>query len=173
MAQFTIKLPDLFIVTSRGIDATVPLGTLSAEIIAELAQHGLTQKVADAASNAKAVAEETKTDIGEVTLGLMSAAVESLVKGEWTRRTGGGRVDERTRVARSIVQAAYKTKVGAKSPEYATFTGLSDADQNEKLDAWFAANEETFGPTVDAEVKARADKRDAKAKLAKKVTFDL
>lgn len=168
-----IELPASFTVMSRGVACEVSIGDLSADIIARLALHGLHQKVADAASNAKAIADEAKAPVADVTANLMAGARDGLVAGTWTQRTSGAGVDERTRVARSVVHAAVKAKFGAKSPDWATFTGLDDAAQNEKLDAWFAANEATFAPAVDAEVQRRAEKRAAKTELAKSVTFEM
>lgn len=89
-----------------------------------------------------------------------------------TRGTGDG-ADERTRVARSVVRRAVKAKFGAKSPEWATFTGLDDAEQNAKLDGWFTANEKAFGPEVDAEMTRRAESAKAKGALAGKVSIEL
>jgi hypothetical protein len=65
--------------------------------------------------------------------------------------------------------AAAKAKFGAKSPEWATFTGLSDDDKNAKLDGWYEANRAAFDPAIDEEMARRAAKRDAKAGLAKSV----
>lgn len=99
-------------------------------------------------------------------LGAFNTKLDRLLNGTiGTRGTGDG-ADERTRVARSVVQAAAKAKFGAKSPEWATFTGLSDADQNAKLDAWYDANREAFDPAIDEEMARRAARRDAKNALA-------
>jgi len=103
--------------------------------------------------------------------GAFDGKLDKLLKGTIGTRTAGDGADERTRVARSLVQAAYKTKVGAKSPDYVAFTGLSDADQNAKLDAWYAANREAFDPAIDDEMARRAAKREAKTGLAKEVNF--
>ena len=89
-----------------------------------------------------------------------------------TRGTGDG-ADERTRVARSVVQAAAKAKFGAKSPEWATFTGLSDEDRAAKLDAWYTANAEAFDPAIDEEMDRRAAKRDAKAALSGTIAIEM
>ena len=169
----TIELPDTFEATSRGVAVEVPIGKLSADIVAELVQHGLQQKVADAASAAKSLADESGEPVEEVTRNLMQKAVDSLVAGEWTRRTGGGGVDEETRIARLVTRRLVKAKFGAKSPEWATFTGLDAGEQNEKLDAWFAANEKVLAPERDAEMARRAEAAKAKQGAAKKVSFDL
>ena len=57
-------------------------------------------------------------------LGAFNGKLDNLLNGTiGTRGTGDG-ADERTRVARSVVHAAAKAKFGAKSAEWATFTGL-------------------------------------------------
>ena len=95
-----------------------------------------------------------------------------LIEGTIGTRSSGG-VDEQTRVARSVVRAAAKAKFGAKSEDWAKFEALTDDAQNEKLDAWFTANEAAFTPAVDEEMARRAAKRDAKAGLAKSVDISL
>jgi hypothetical protein len=104
-------------------------------------------------------------------LGAFNQKLDKLLNGTIGTRSGGDGADERTRVARSVVHSAAKAKFGAKSPEWATFTGLSDADQNAKLDGWYEANRATFDPAVDEEMARRAARRDAKAVLAGSVAF--
>lgn len=105
--------------------------------------------------------------------GAFGTKLDKLLTGTIGTRGGGDGVDERTRVARSVTMAAAKARFGAKSPEWATFTGLSDAEQAEKLDAWFTAFESALSPEVDAEMERRAAKRAAKQGLAGKVEFTL
>lgn len=99
-------------------------------------------------------------------LGAFNTKLDRLLNGTIGTRSGGDGVDERTRVARSVTMAAAKAKFGSKSPEWATFTGLSDDDKNAKLDGWYAANAAAFDPAVDEEMARRAAKRDAKSALA-------
>jgi hypothetical protein len=91
-------------------------------------------------------------------VGAFNTKLDKLIGGTIGTRGSGDGADERTRVQRSVTQAAAKAKFGAKSPEWATFTGLSDDDKNAKLDAWYAA-------FTDAE------KRAAKTGLAGSVAF--
>ena len=99
--------------------------------------------------------------------------LDKLLNGTIGTRGSGDGADERTRIARSVVMAAAKAKFGAKSPDWAKFTGLSDADQAAKLDAWYDANRATFDPAIDEEMARRQARRDAKAGLAKAVTFSM
>jgi len=87
---------------------------------------------------------------------------DALIAGTIGVRTGGAGVDEATAVARIIVRQYAKAKLGAKSKEWAKFTGLSDADQNAKLDEWHKANEAAFADAIKAELKRREEKRATK-----------
>ena len=169
MNKYTIELAKSHDVGSRGVTVTVDVTKLSPEILAELAMHGLTQKVADAASQAKSVAEESGNSIEDVTESMMAKAIESLYAGEWSRRTGGGGVDEYTRVARQMMRKAIKDKLGAKSPEWKAFDGLEAGEANAKLDANIAANDAAFRPAVEAEIARRAEARKAKDAASKAV----
>lgn len=171
--KVSIELGENIAVTSRERSVTVDVTKLSADIIAKLVVHGLTQKVADAASGAKKIAEESGGDVGDVTENLMAKAVDALVAGDWSTRTAGEGVSIETRVARQITRTMAKAKMGSKSPAWATFTGLSDEEQNAKLDAWFAANEAKLQPEVDAELARRKAAAKAKDKLADAVSFEL
>lgn len=86
---------------------------------------------------------------------------------------GGGGVDEETRVARIVVRRAVKAKFGAKSPEWARFTGLSDDEQNAKLDEWRTANADAFAPAIADEMARRKAEREQRAGLASGVAFDI
>jgi hypothetical protein len=122
------------------------------------------QTLQDAYAGAKSTDEATAAFNGKY---------DKLLNGTIGTRTGGDGADERTRVARSVVQMAAKAKFGAKSPEWATFTGLTDESQATKLDAWYADNREAFDPAIDAEMARRAERRDAKAALAGSVAFSM
>lgn len=164
-----INLPESHVVTkgprdkSWSASVTIDLSKLSADMIARLAVHGLHQKVADAASASKSEDEA---------LGAMNKAVDAVLAGEWTSRTAGEGVDERTRVARIIVRKAFKDANAANSAARLAFKALDVDEQNAKLDEWFEANE-AFGPMVDAELAERAAKADKQRKLAKAVTFGM
>jgi len=106
-------------------------------------------------------------------LGAFNAKYDKLINGTIGTRSGGDGADERTRVARSVVMAAAKVKFGAKSPEWATFTGLADDKRNAKLDAWYDANKAAFDPAIEEEMARRAAKREAKAALAGAVAFEM
>lgn len=170
MAKFSIETPDIWTVTKGPRDkaweasASCDVSKLDASIVAKLAMHGLQQKIADAAAGAK-TADEADASMGK--------AIEALLAGDWSSRSAGDGVTEETRVARSVVRQAVKAKFGAKSPEWAKFTGLSDADQNAKLDEWFAGNADAFAPAVEKEMERRKAAAKAKAKLADSLDISL
>lgn len=174
MAKFSIELPDTFTVTQRN-GASVTVSTVDvAAMLPNLVEYGVNQKVRDAASGATKAAEaEGSKGVQAEAQAMMEASVAALVAGEWSHRGDGTGADPRQLIARSIVRKAIKEKVGSKSPAWATFTGLSDAEQLAKLDANYEANREVFDPAIDAEIKRRADANKAKAKLATSATFEL
>lgn len=106
-------------------------------------------------------------------LGAFNGKLDKLLNGTIGTRGSGDGADERTRVARSVTMAAAKAKFGAKSPEWATFTGLDDEAKNAKLDGWYEANRAAFDPAIDEEMARRAAKRDAKAGLAATVAIEM
>lgn len=164
-----IELPDTYTVTSRGVEVPVAVGKLSADIIARLAMHGLQQKVADAASGAA----KLEGDVAANTLTLMQGAVDGLMAGTWTQRTAGGGVSEETRVGRSIARASLKANWGAKSAKWKEFDGLSDDDQNTKLDTVLADNAKLFADAIAAKLAERKRDREQKAALGKTVAINI
>lgn len=171
MHTIKIDLPETHTATKgprdkswEAVSVTVDVTKLAPEIIARLAVHGLQQKLADAASQSKTADEA---------IGAMQKAADALLAGEWASRVAGSGVDDFTRIARLIVRRAIKAKLGAKSPEWAAFTGLPDAEQAEKLDANFAKNEAVFRPEVEAEIERRKAEAKARSGLATKVAFDI
>lgn len=170
MVKVTIEVPGEWLVSKGPRDkaweasAVCDVSKLSPEIVGKLAMHGLQQKIADAAAGAKTADEADAA---------MNKAIDSLVAGAWSSRGTGEGIDEETRVSRSVVRSAVKAKFGSKSPEWAKFTGLSDADQNAKLDEWFAANADAFKPAVEQELERRKAAAKAKGKLASSLAISI
>lgn len=168
--MFKIELPKSHVVTKGPRDkswvasVTVSTEAFTPDIVAKLAMHGLQQKIADAASGA--------TNHDEA-LAAMQKAADAIVKGEWSSRGVGTGADERTLVARSIVRAAMKAKLGGASPEWAAFTGLDPAAQLAKLDAIAAANEAIFADAIDAKMAERAAEREQRKTLAGAADFNI
>lgn len=172
MTKLSIELPDTMVVAMRnGASVSVSIADISA-LGAELLTYGIGQKLRDAASAASTVAKETNAEVQVVAQGMLETALASLVKGEWSHRGDGTGADPRTLIARSITRKVMKESLGAKSPEWAAFTGLSDKDQLAKIDENYAANEAVLSPAVDEEITRRANANKAKAKLAKAVTIN-
>lgn len=167
--QFTVNL-ETFTVSKgpRDNSWSATCDITAADIADGMAQrifdYGLKQVIADAASQATNAADATA---------MMAKKLDAIRNGTWSSRGGGSAVDERTEIARMIVRAELKANYGAKSPEWADFTGLSDEAQNEKLDYNFAENEDVFGPIVDAEIARRVEKAKDRQALRGKVKFAL
>lgn len=106
-------------------------------------------------------------------LGSFNQKLDKLLNGTIGTRTGGDGADERTRVARQLVRGLVKTKYGSKSTEWASFTGLSDTEQNAKLDALYAANEAALSGAVDEKLAELAAARAKRADLGKVVEIAL
>ena len=87
-----------------------------------------------------------------------------LIDGTYRVRGGTG-VDAFTVEARIVTRAALKAQWGAKSKEWAKFTGLSDDDQAAQLDEVFAKNESKLRPIAEKEVERKAAVRAEKAAL--------
>lgn len=157
MTKLTIEIVDTHEVTkgARGEDwlarVSVDTAKLPADIVAKLAIHGLHQKIADAASGSKTEAEAQAA---------MEKALDALLEGNWTSRSAGEGVSELVRVQRSIMRKALKEALGAKSEAWAKFTGLTDAEQNAKLDENYARNEKALAPAVEREMELRAARRE-------------
>jgi hypothetical protein len=175
MSKFSIELPATLVVAMRN-GASVTVNTADIQAVAtELFIYGVNQKLRDSASGATKAAEaEGSQGVQAEAQAMMDSALAALVAGEWSMRgEGGGGTDPRVLIGRSLVRKAIKDKVGAKSPAWAKFTGLSDAEQLAKLDENLAANEELFAPLIDAELKRRADAAKAKANASKAVEISL
>lgn len=192
-----ISLPNTLDVTSREVTVAFDVTKLTAETITKLVLHGITQKIADAASSAatdawrghtgdpKATAaknaqaiEWLNTPAGAKAIGvstrtMMEKARDALEKNEWTVRTGLAPVDERTSVERVITRAAMKVSAGAKSPAWKAFDGLPMAEQVAKIDANFAKNRAALEQAVTDELARRVAARERSAALAETVQFDI
>lgn len=131
--------------------------------VAHLANFAL-QTLQDSYAGAKS-AEEAKVRFED--------KLEKLLDGTIGTRSGGSGVDERTSVMRSVVKQAMKAKFGAKSPEWAEFTGRSDDDQNAKFAEVYEANAAVFDPAIDKELARRAERRATKVDLAGSVEITL
>lgn len=104
-------------------------------------------------------------DNADEAVGAFNGKLDRLIAGTLGTRSGGGGVDEFTVVMRQVVRGAVKAKLGAKSPEWSDFTGLSDDAQNERLAAIYAKNEKAFKPVIEAKIAERAAERERKASL--------
>ena len=98
--------------------------------------------------------------------------IEAFLQGDVGRATGGG-VSTEVTIARQEARRLVKAKYGAKSPEWVAFTGLEDAAQSAKLDELIAKNQSHFDKFVAAEMKARCEAAEKRAKAGEELALDL
>ena len=160
--------------TRAGIEMSVEIDGLSPEIIAQLIRHGLTQKIGDAAANAKSVAAETGISVSDAAKGMMEKVRDSLLAGDWgVTREGNGGVSEETAIQRKIVREMVKTAFGgSKGKKWAEFTAKSETEQTEFLDSVWAKNATKLKEKFDAEKTRREIVRKA-AQSAKNVSVEI
>lgn len=172
-----INLPATHVVTSRDRNVEVDISKLSAEIIARLALHGLTQKVADSAASAladagfeglsfKDLADAGKDKVRDAAQAAMVATIEALVKGEWTERKAAAAVDPVVARIRKLLGEVLR---GTQAAVWkAKFKDLEAAERATALDAFFAAQDDAtqaaFKQQATEELAAEAKQ---KAKLGK------
>lgn len=175
MLTIKIELPETFAIVSRDVGVEAKLADLSADIIAKLALHGLTQKVADSAAGAMKAAgfegqrfadlsDDDKAKVQAKGKEAMAAVLESLVKGEWSERRAGESVDPRTSRIRTIFGAWLRENAKAVWVEH--FKPLDAADRGPKLDEFLAGQEADFIKAIEAEADAQLA---AEAKAKKKL----
>lgn len=93
----------------------------------------------------------------------VEAQIARFMAGDIGRAAASG-VPQDVAIGRSLIKAGLKAKYGAKSPEWAAFTGLSDEEQEAKLDVLLEKNRAKLQPQIDAEVKRRAELAAKRAK---------
>jgi len=105
--------------------------------------------------------------------GAFEAKRDKLLAGTIGVRTGGSGVSERTRIARSIVRAAFKAANAKGTDKRKEFEALSDSEQAETLDRWYTKAEAIFAPAVVEEIDRRKAEAARKAEMAKATPFDI
>lgn len=150
IGEVNLKAPEGLAIELNG--KQLPVG--SVEYLLTFALQSLQDAYAGAKTEAEAVTSwEKKRD--------------AIIAGTVGVRVGGSSVSDETRIGRKLIRDALKTKMGKDSAEWKEFTGLSDADQNAKLDALYAKNKDKLAPKVQSELDALRAERERKAKLAK------
>lgn len=152
MTKVTMELTGGFTI-SRGkrdawtATASIDLDKVPKAMWPELAKHGLKQKIADSASQAKNEAEA---------LGMMNKAIDAIVAGTWsTRGSGEGLSDVRSLAVHRLFKAALDTETAKR------FRKLSASDQIRKaLENAAVFDDDVITAamiSIEAERKARAD----------------
>lgn len=150
--QLSINVTNI-LVTSRSAEVKIDLLKLSDDILRSLLSHGVTQKVADAASQAAGAACEShfgtadynkadakawlesdggKAKVRETTQAMMQKAVDALERGEWSMRQAGGtrlEADPVTKLthdkAKATLLAMFKAAAKGKATKIADLAALS------------------------------------------------
>lgn len=168
MHKIAIELPETYDVASRGKSVTVRLADLSPDIVAQLALHGLRQKVADAAASAAKASEGTGLAPDEWAKVAMQKVVDALVAGEWAQRTASDGASAEVRMRRTVLgEMLRKTDKGK-----AEWKAHED-DRGEWLDAVFAKQPEKVQAAIMAAVEKRMAEAAEKAKQAKALAAGL
>lgn len=194
MTVYTLNLAGAFTVTSRAVEVTMDdMGKLPEHIVAKIFDYGLTQCLSDAASGAAMAAikerfgdkatgkEQAQKDwlgtsagiaaVQKYVAAMIGKKIDSLIAGDWAASRGGTGVSEETKVARSIMRALFKDKVGKASPEWKTFDAMSAGDQADKLDAMFDKNRAKLAPVVQSKLETMRAERERNKALDVEIDF--
>ena len=178
MTKFAIELPATYAVTSRDIGLEVKVGDMSAEIIAKLALHGLTQKVGDSAAGALKDAgfegwkfadltDDEKARVREHAKAAMQGTVDALMRGEWSERRVGG--ESLSAVERKmLVMFGEFIRANAADVWKETFKPLEGAERTEALLKFMRGQDDDFRAELEQNAKDElAREAAARAKLGK------
>lgn len=174
----TIALPESYVVTSRDRNVSVDVSKLSADIIAKLVAHGVTQKVGDAAANAKALSGGDESKAPDIAESLMTTVARNLEAGKWGKtRNAFAAVSSLDKMMRSIALSKIMAKIGDDDAKLKAWRGRTLADRNDYLDSIIdnLSEEKHAVWTAEAEVMvAEAEAAAArKAKLADDVEVEI
>lgn len=171
-----ITLPTAHVVTSRDVNVSVDVTALSAEIIAKLALHGLTQKIGDSAASAMAdagfkgqsfadLSDENKAKVRDHAKAAMEGTLDSLIAGEWSERRPGEVVDPLVARIRTVFGAWLRANAAPVWKD--NFKTLDVADRGKALDAFLAGQDADFVEAITATAKQElADEAKRAKKLA-------
>lgn len=164
MPNVTFDLPAAFDIASRGRTVSLDPSTLPLDVLTQALEHGLRQKIADAAASAladayanalgddiakAATAADRKTwgdknpdAVADAAEAAMQAAIGNLREHGWTVRTPGfGALSDVQKTAIGLVRAALKKKGGKAWKEYTGLPKVADKTAHllaiaEKPDNW-------------------------------------
>jgi hypothetical protein len=167
--QITITLPDMLSVKRAGASVSIAATSIPANILARLVEHGLEQKIGDAAAGSVVTAGFTKgtkfTDMSDAdrkkvtdtAKALMDKVADGLVAGTWgVERTGTGGVSALAAEIRSILRPLVKAK-------FANWKDLDEKDRVAKIDATIAALSDDQRARVTAKAQSEIDRKKAEA----------
>lgn len=158
----------LEVTTQKGeAKVEVDMGKLSPEILAKLAEHGLRQKIADAAAGAKKMAEEDGAEVVPTAQALMEKVKDRLEAGEWgAERGGASTADPMDKYRIEVLRAMIKAQPDGKLAKAYSEIGSDDQKARREFLLGIAEkNAEKIEPMAE-ERKAEADRKRQAAKSA-------
>ena len=120
--KIEIEIPETLEFTRAGVDMTISVGVLNADILGQLVLHGLVQKVGDAAAGAKKAIEGTSMAQEEWAESAMNKVVDALYSGDWGSARGAGL----TSLDLEMISLVRKTVAGIDKATY------KDADETKR-----------------------------------------
>lgn len=167
--QVTITLPDMLSVKRAGASVSIPTDMIPATIIARLVEHGLEQKIGDAAAGSVVTAGFTKgtkftemsdadrKKVTDTARALMDKVADGLIAGTWgVERTGAGGVSALQAEMRSIIRPLVKAK-------NANWKDLDEKDRVAKIDATIAVLTDDQRARVTAKAEAEIARKRAES----------
>lgn len=167
--QITITLPDMLSVKRAGASVSIAADAIPVNILARLVEHGLEQKIGDAAAGSVVTAGFTKgtkfadmsdadrKKVTDTAKALMDKVADGLVAGTWgVERTGGSGVSALAAEIRSILRPLVKAK-------FANWKDLDEKDRVAKIDAAIAALSDDQRARVTAKAQSEIDRKKAEA----------
>ena len=171
MTTTTIELPTSVEITSRGRTVLIAPESFPAAVLTQALEHGLRQKIADAAASAlsdafaaahspeettaatpdarKAWGNDNPAAVADAAQSAMETAINNLREHGWTVRTPGvGTLTDAQKIAVGLVRDALKRAGGASWKEYAALEKASEKTAHLLALAEKPANAKKLAPIV-------------------------
>lgn len=177
--ELIVSLPASHEVSSRHKSVTVSIEKLTPEIVAKLAIHGLTQKIADAAAGAPKAAgfegrktselsESENEKVSDFGKALMQKVVDALENGDWGREKSGNGVDVLTSEIRSLLLPKVKATFTKES-----WKTLSDDEKTAAIDAAFEKQTDETKAKITTAAQTEIERKLAAKKAASALEIDI
>jgi len=149
MTKVIIEVPSEIVIERNGARCIIATETLPDHIIARLVEHGLSQKVGDAAAGSNGTGKKwadltdiERAGVTDVARTAMQAVADNLAAGKWgVERSGASKVDPITAAIRTLLMPKIKAKVIAANGDDA-WKALDAAERAELADDAFDRQDE-------------------------------